>query len=209
MLLEAVEPIWMTKPQTASRVRGRIEAILDWAKARGYWTEDNPARWRGHLQNLLPRVEKGKRIRHHPSLPYAEINPFVTELREFHGIGARALEFTILTAARPGEVIGATWDEIDLTPKVWVIPAERMRGQRVHRVPLSKSALAVLAILRDEYGASDDVFKGACEGKPLSNIAMLAVLRRMKRIDLTPHFGLPKIRQLFSHISILLWSVFP
>jgi integrase len=130
-------------------------------------------------------------------------------LREFHGIGARALEFTILTAARPGEVIGATWDEIDLTPKVWVIPAERMRGQRVHRVPLSKSALAVLAILRDEYGALDDVFKGACEGKPLSNIAMLAVLRHMKRIDLTPHFGLPKIRQLFSHISILLWSVFP
>ena len=187
MVLEALEPIWTVKPETASRVRGRIEAILDWATARGYRVGDNPARWRGHLQNLLPRVEKIKRVRHHPSLPYTEIGSFMSELGKAGGVAARALEFTILTGARTGEVIGATWDEIDLTGKVWTVPAGRMKGDREHRVPLSDDASAILRTMAQDHGEEGYLFPGLRKGRPLSNMAMLTVLKRMKRPDLTTH----------------------
>ena len=186
-ILHALEPIWTVKPDTASRVRGRIEAILDWAKARGYRTGENPARWRGHLQNLLPRTEKLKRVRHHPSLAYHAIGGFIAELRKAGGVAARALEFTILTGARTGEVIGATWAEIDVANKIWTVPAERIKGWREHRVPLSEQAVAILEAMAQEHGQGGHLFPGPRKGRPLSNMAMLAVLKRMKRRDLTTH----------------------
>lgn len=186
-ILQALEPIWTVKPETASRVRGRIESVLDWAAARGYRGRDNPARWRGHLQSLLPRVEKLKRVRHHPSLPYAELGAFVSDLRGRGGMAARALELAILTGARTSEVIGATWNEIDLTTAVWTVPVERMKGGREHRVPLSDQGLAILETMAQEGGQEGFVFHGARKGLPLSNMAMLAVLKRMGRTDLTTH----------------------
>ena len=187
LVLKALEPIWTMKPETASRVRGRIEAVLDWATARGYRQGDNPARWRGHLQSLLPKIEKLKRVRHHPSLPYPEIGAFFPNLRGQGGVAARALEFAILTGARTGEVIGATWDEISLEVGCWVVPAERMKGDREHRVPLSDPAVDILEAVGQQYGCEDFVFPGARKGQPLSNMAMLAVLKRMGRGDLTVH----------------------
>jgi integrase len=186
-VLKALEPIWTVKPETASRVRGRIESVLDWAAARGYREGDNPARWRGHLQSLLPKVEKLKRVRHHAALPYSEAAEFVIKLRQQGGVAARALEFTILTGARTGEVIGAVWDEIDLSASVWIIPAERMKGEREHRVPLSGTAKSVLEAIALEHGNEGFVFPGGRKGRPLSNMAMLAVLKRMERADLTVH----------------------
>lgn len=187
MTLKALEPIWTTKPETASRVRGRIEAILDWATARGYRTGDNPARWRGHLQSLLPKTERLKKVRHHPSLPYDELADFMVELRRQGGVAARALEFTILSGARTGEIIGATWDEVDLSATVWTVPAERMKGGREHRVPLSNRTLEILQAMAEEHDAEGYVFPGARKGRPLSNMAMLAALKRMGRSDLTVH----------------------
>lgn len=186
-ILQALEPIWTAKPETASRVRGRIEAVLDWAKARGYRAGENPARWRGHLQSLLPRIENLKRVRHHPSLPYDEIGSFFAELRRAGGVAARALEFAILTGGRTGEVIGATWDEIDLTAKMWMVPAERMKGRRDHRVPLSEQAIAILDAMAQEHRQEGYLFPAPRKGRPLSNMAMLAVLKRMNRADLTTH----------------------
>jgi len=122
LVMKAVEPLWSAKPETASRVRGRIESILDWATARGYRTGDNPARWRGHLENLLPQKSKVRRVEHHAALPYCELAAFMTGLRQQDGVAARALEYAILTAARTGEVIGATWSEIDLEGRLWTIP---------------------------------------------------------------------------------------
>jgi integrase len=144
LVLKVLEPIWAEKTETASRVRGRIESVLDWAKARGYRQGENPARWRGHLENLLPARSKVQRVEHHAALPYAEMPAFAAELRQLAGIAARALEFTILTAARRGEVIGATWFEIDLKDRLWVIPADRMKSGREHRVPLSEAAITTL-----------------------------------------------------------------
>lgn len=186
LVTKAIEPIWTEKPETASRVRGRIESVLDWATARGYRTGENPARWKGHLQNLLPKKSKVRRVEHHAALPYAEIGAFMTELREQPGTAARALEFAILTAARTGEVIGARWDEFDLAERVWTIPAERMKAGKEHRVPLSDAALAIV----EEMGAirsGEFVFPGGKPGRPLSNMALLMTLRRMKRDDLTAH----------------------
>jgi integrase len=177
LVMKALEPIWQVKPETASRVRGRIEAVLDWATARGYRQGENPARWRGHLENLLPKKSKVRRIEHHAALPYAEIAGFMAELRERDGITARALEFTVLTAARTGEVIGALWAEIDLQSRLWTIPAERMKAGREHRVPLSEAAMVVLSRLKRE---GDRVF-------PISNMSMLMLLRHMGRDDLTVH----------------------
>src|ERR1700686_4521073 len=128
LVMKAVEPIWTEKPETASRVRGRIESVLDWATARGYRQGENPARWRGHLENLLPKRSKLRRVEHHAALPYAEISAFMAELRQQEGVAARALEFAILTAARTGEVIGARWDEINTAERLWIIPAERMKA---------------------------------------------------------------------------------
>ena len=178
--------LWTTKAETAGRVRGRIESVLDWATSRNYRQGENPARWRGHLENLLPKKAKVRRVKHHAALPYAEIAAFMIELRQQEGIAARALEFAILTAARTGEVIGAKWNEIDFAERLWVIPAERMKAGREHRVPLSDATLAVLEDRRNVCQA-DFVFPGGKAGRPISNMAMLMLLRRMGRGELTAH----------------------
>lgn len=183
-----LEPIWPTKPETASRLRGRIEAVLDWATVRGYRTGDNPARWRGHLSKLLPARSKVRKVKHHTALPYAELPDFMVALRGQGGIAARALEFTVLTAARTGEAIGATWEEISEAEKLWVVPGNRMKAGKEHRVPLPNPALAILEEMKSNGNVGEGfVFHGAKRGKPLSNTAMIAVLRRMGRGDLTVH----------------------
>lgn len=171
---------------TASRVRGRIESILDWATARGYREGENPARWRGHFDNLLPARAKVRRVEHHAALPYAEIGPFMAELRAQDGVSARALEFVILTAARTGEVIGALWDGINIAERLWTIPAQRMKAGKEHRVPLSARALAIIEKMA-AIRSGELVFPGGKEGRPLSNMAFLMLLRRMGRSDLTAH----------------------
>jgi integrase len=189
LVLKALEPIWTAKPETAGRVRGRLESILDWAKARGYRVGENPARWKGHLDQLLPARSKVRKVEHHAALPYAELPGFLAALREQEGVGARALEFTILTAARTGETIGARWDEIDLPGKLWTIPAVRMKAGKEHRVPLSGRALDILNRVKPDGQEGDGgfVFPGGKPGKPLSNMAFLMLLRRMGRDDLTAH----------------------
>ena len=193
LVMKVIEPIWSTKPETASRVRGRIESILDWASARGYRAGDNPARWRGHLDKLLPKKTKIRRIQHHAALPYAELPGFMIELRRQQGVAACALEYLILTAGRTSEVIGARWPEINFGERLWTIPAERMKGSRAHRVPLSGPALAVLermASVRQNqfvFGGERRAVDGDVAGRPISNMAMLMLLRRMGRVDLTAH----------------------
>jgi integrase len=182
-----LKPIWNEKPETASRVRGRIESVVDWATACEYRQGENPARWRGHLENLLPKKTKVKRVEHHAALPYAELPAFMVALRQQDGIGAKALEFAILTAARTGEVIGARWAEIDLEARLWVIPPERMKAGREHRVPLSEPAAAILQYMQKICQGGDYVFTGGKAGRPLSNMAMLKLLKRMGRDDLTAH----------------------
>jgi integrase len=186
LVSKVLEPIWQVKTETASRVRGRAEAILDWATTRGYRTGDNPARWKGHLENLLPKKTKVARVEHHAALPYADLPAFMTELRRQDGVGARALEFAILTAARTSEVIGAKWSEIDLEGRQWIIPAERMKAGREHRVPLSEPAAAILTAMR-EIRMDDYVFPSAKSERPISNMAMIMTLRRMGRGDFTVH----------------------
>ena len=144
LVTQVLEPIWSMKPETASRLRGRIERVLDWAKARGFRAGENPARWRGHLDQLLPARSKVHKVRHHAALPFGALPPFTIALRKRAGVAARALEFAILTAARTGEVIGATWDEIDLGRRTWTVPANRMKGHHEHRVPLSDHTVALL-----------------------------------------------------------------
>jgi integrase len=191
-VMAALEPIWTAKPETASRVRGRIEAVLAYATAREWRTGENPARWRGHIANMLPSRAKVAPEGHHAALPWREMGAFMAELgkREPDSTAALALRFTILTAARSGEVLGARWQEIDLTEAVWTVPAERMKAGREHRVPLTKAALAVLRQAkkqRTSEAADTFVFPGHKPGKPLSVMAMEMVLRRMKRSDLTVH----------------------
>jgi integrase len=161
---------------------------LDWAKVRGYREGENPARWRGHMDKLLPARSKVQKVKHHAAMPYDQLPEFMATLHAQEGMAARALEFAILTAARTGEVIGARWGEIDLAQKVWIVPAERMKAGREHRVPLSASARKILAAIKPDDAAADTfVFGGGKAGKPLSNMAMLMTLRRMKRNDLTAH----------------------
>jgi integrase len=186
LVMKVLEPIWTRTPETAGRVRGRIEAILDWAAARNFRRGENPARWRGHLDKLLPKKTKVRRIEHHAALPYAEVPAFMAELRGQEGIAAQALEFAILTATRTGETIGAKWNEIDLTERLWTIPAERMKGEREHRVWLSDAAIAVIETMA-AIPHSEFVFPGGRTGRPISNMAMLMTLRRMGRGDLTVH----------------------
>jgi integrase len=186
MVTKVLDPIWSTKNETASRVRGRIEMILDWAKARGHREGENPARWKGHLQHALPARRKVAKVEHHAALPFDEIGLFLRALRAMDGLSARALEFAILTAARTGEVIGARWDEIDIDAKLWSVPASRMKGGREHRVPLSASAIAILTPLISTSGRAY-VFATDSEDVPLSNMALLMTLRRMKRSDVTVH----------------------
>jgi len=146
-IIKVLEPIWKSKPETASRIRGRIERVLAWATVRGFRSGDNPARWRGHLQEMFPAVGKIAKVNHHEALPYVEVPSFMAKLRDQEHIAARALEFAILTAARTGEVLGAKWDEIDLAAKTWTIPGNRMKAGKQHKVPLSDRALAILASL--------------------------------------------------------------
>ena len=177
--------------KTASRLRGRIEAVLDWAKVRGYRGGENPARWRGHIDKLLPARSKVRRVAHHAALLYAELQGFLVNLREQDSVAARALEFTILTAARTGETIGVRWSEFNIAGKVWTIPAARMKAGKEHRVPLSERVLAILSEMKPPGDAEKIgekfVFPGGKAGKPLSNMAFLMLLRRMKRGDLTTH----------------------
>jgi integrase len=188
-VMAALEPIWTVKPETATRLRGRIEAILDYAKARGWRSGENPARWRGHLSNLLPAASKLRRIKHHAALPWREVGGFMIELRDESPLPARALELGILTAARSGEVLNARWPEFDLDSAIWTVPAERMKAGREHRVPLSDPAVGLLRALLPLRNAErgDWVFPGARAGRPLSNMAMAMLLRRMNRGDLTVH----------------------
>jgi integrase len=188
-----LEPIWVTKAETAARVRGRIEVVLDYAKTHRWRTGDNPARWRGHLQNVLPSRAKVARVEHHPALPWREIGAFMATLGNEDGTAALALRLAILTAARTNEVIGATWGEIGVRSAVWTVSPSRMKAGKEHRVPLSEPALAVLreaAKLRRSDAPEVPVFPGgkhATGDKPLSNMAMLVLLRRMGRADLTVH----------------------
>ena len=184
-VLRCLEPIWTTKTETATRVRQRIEAVLDYARARGLRTGENPARWKGRLDKLLPKPSKLKGDRHHAALPHSQVAGFLQELREEAGAAARCLEFTILTGARTGESINTHWTEIDFKFKVWTIPAERMKAGKDHRVPLSP---ATIRLLKAQQGHDDVyVFPGLREGKPLSNMAMLETLRRMGKKDVTVH----------------------
>ncbi|KZD08541.1 tyrosine-type recombinase/integrase [Oceanibaculum pacificum] len=185
-VMKILDPIWPVKTETASRVRGRIESVLDWADAHRYRKGDNPARWKGQLEKLLPAPTRVKRVKHHPALPYRELPGFIDLLRKQDSIGALALEFTILTAARTGEAIGATWDEVDLSARVWTVPAERIKAGKEHRVPLSYRAMEILFMMR-EGRMNAFVFPGLRKGKPLSNMAMLGVLKRMGCGHLTTH----------------------
>ena len=181
-VLRIIEPIWKTKPETASRIRGRIETVLDSAKARGYRQGENPARWRGHLAQILPARTKLSRG-HHKAMPYTGIPTFICSLHAREAVAALALEFVILTAARSGEVIGAIWSEVDLDTAVWTIPAERMKAAKEHRVPLSPRAVELLESLKPL--GSVYMFPGTRGGK-LSGMAMAMLLRRMKA-DVTVH----------------------
>src|SRR5262249_53422952 len=149
---------WQARPETASRLRGRIENVLDWARVRGYRAGENPARWRGHLDHLLPARSKVRKVKHHAALPHTELPAFMVTLREQQGVAARALEFTILTAARKGEVIGMRWSEIDLAEKAWMVPAQRMKSGREHRVPLSARALVILQEMQALRPADADAY---------------------------------------------------
>ncbi len=184
-ILGVLKPIWSNKSETASRVRQRIEAVIDYGTALGVRSGDNPARWRGHLDHLLPKPSKVKAVRHHPALPHGQVAQFMSDLRAREGVGARALAFTILTAARSGETRGMRWDEIDLEKRLWNIPAERMKAGKEHRVPLSKAALALIG---DARGPEDFVFESETkQGKPISNMSMAAVLKRMGQDGITVH----------------------
>ena len=184
-VLAVLKPIWTTKAETASRIRGRIEKVLDAARAKGFRTGENPARWRGHLDHLLPKPSKLARG-HHAAMPYENVAGFVGQLRRREASAALALELCILTAARSGEILGMRWSEIDLDKKIWTVPAERMKAGRQHRVPLSSRAIAILRQLQ-KLKAGEFVFPGHARNKPLSNMAMEMVLRRMKVEDATVH----------------------
>ncbi len=186
LVRKVLDPIWTTKNETASRVRQRIESVLSWATVSGYRSGDNPARWRGHLDHLLPKPSKVQKQEHHAALPYTEIREFMTALHERKGIASLALEFAILTATRTGEVIGACFEEFDLKKRIWTIPPERMKAAKEHTVPLSQRALEI-AIELDRTRTGDYVFPGDKKNASISNMAMAAVLKRMGRLDITVH----------------------
>jgi integrase len=185
LVCKVLEPIWKTKTETASRIRGRIESILDYARVRGYRNGENPARWKGHLDNILPAKSAIAKPKHHSSLPYTDIGTFWPRLQVQDGLGARALEFVILTVTRSGETFGARWPEVDFEAKVWTIPSVRMKAGAEHRVPLTDPALALLRKL-SSIRMNDYIFPGQGIDRPLSNMTMQATLRRMK-VDVTPH----------------------
>ena len=184
-VLAVLNPIWLTKSETASRTRGRIERVLDFAKSKGWRSGENPAAWRGHLRNILPKRRKLARG-HLAAMPYENLPTFVDRLRRAQAMAARALEFTILTAGRTGEILGARWPEIDLQKKLWHVPKDRMKAGIAHTVPLSEQAVALVKRLHDARTGSF-AFPGEKKGKPLSGMAMEMLLRRMKVTDATVH----------------------
>ena len=183
-ILSILQPIWKEKTATATRLRGRIEQALDWARVRGFREGENPARWRGHLDKLLPAPTKIAKVVHHKALPIDAMPGFMAQLRQRKGLSARALEFLVLTAARSGEVRGATWQEIDMEAAVWTVPAERMKAQKEHRVPLSPQALALLAGMPRVEG--NDLVFPAPRGGQLSDMTLTNLMRRME-LDAVPH----------------------
>lgn len=184
-VLKVLQPIWKTKTETANRVRNRIELVLDAAKAKGLRDGENPARWRGHLDKLLPRRDKVRSVKHHTALPYRELPAFMMRL-DGDDMTAKAMQMTILTACRTSEVLNATWDEIDTDARIWTIPSDRMKARKEHRVPLADAVLRLLESLPRVDG-NPYLFPGMKAGRPLSNMAMLMGLRRLKRDDLTMH----------------------
>lgn len=184
LVVKVLNPIWQTKTETATRLRGRIENILDWAAVSKYRTGENPARWRGHLENVLANPNKIAPVVHHPALPWQEIGAFMAELRTRPGTAARALELLILTGLRSGSVRGARWDEIDFDSRVWTVPADRMKSKQEFRVPLSSAALALLGSLPR---TGELVFPGRKADSPQSDMTLTAVLRRMEREDISVH----------------------
>src|SRR5258708_26659024 len=184
-ILSVLKPIWTTKAETASRVRGRIEKVLDAAKAKGFRSGENPARWRGHLDHLLPRPSKLARG-HHAAMPYEDVADFIARLRKLEAISARALELCILTAARSGEILGMRWSEVNFDKNIWTVPGNRTKAGREHRVPLPARATAILRQL-EKLKSGEFVFPGRARYKPLSNMAMEMMLRRMKVEDATVH----------------------
>ncbi|MGF7163524.1 integrase [Rhodoligotrophos appendicifer] len=186
LVLQVLKPIWLSKPETASRLRGRIESILGWAATMGYRSGENPARWRAHLENLLPAKGKVRAVKHHEALPYTEVADFLMSFAEDTSISAEAMRFTILTASRTGEALGARWEEFDLEQGIWTVPASRMKAGKQHRVPLSPELIALLHRLAS-LRQNDFVFPGQRFLKPLSNMALLMMLRRLGRPDITVH----------------------
>lgn len=186
LVLKVLMPIWESKTETATRLRGRIESVLHWATFSKFRQGENPARWKGHLDNSLAKPNKVAKVKHHAALAYADMGPFMADLRKREGLGARGLEFAILTAARSGEVRGATWDEIDLTKRLWIIPAERMKMQKEHRVPLADAAVELLQAL-PRVDDEKLLFPSSKAGRPMSDMTLTAVLKRMDRGDLTAH----------------------
>jgi integrase len=186
LVMKILDPIWSKKSETASRVRGRLETVISAAKARGEFSGENPARWKGHLEAILPKQSKLSKVKNHPALPYADLPAFMQTLRAREGIAAAALEFQILTATRPGNAVGARWSEFDLADAVWTIAGENMKGGREHKVPLSAAALSVLERM-GRIRNGEFVFYGADARRPLSDAATGAVLDRMGRADIVPH----------------------
>ncbi len=187
LVLKALDPIWLSKTETASRIRQRIETVWDWARARNYVEGENPARLRGHLDKLLANPAKVKKVKHHPAVPYKDIYLVIKNLRELIGSTSLALEFMILTATRTGEVRGAKWQEINLNDAVWTIPEDRMKTQREQRVPLSIRAIDILKSLKSNHNPEDFIFMGGKIGRGLSDGAMLVLLKKMKIGPYTPH----------------------
>jgi integrase len=186
LIMRILQPIWLTKNETAGRLRGRLENILDWAAVQGFRAVENPARWKGHLDNLLASPGKVQKNNHFKALPYAEINPLMLALRANGSVSAKALEFLILTAARTGEIIGAKWDEIDFDNQLWIVPADRMKAGREHRIPLSSRAVEIIKEMQ-ALKTNDAIFPGRSKGGFLSNAAMDKLLQQTLGIDATVH----------------------
>lgn len=187
MVIKVLDPIWKTIPETAKRLRGRIEAVLDWAEMRDYRTGSNPAVWKGRLDKVFPARSKVRGVKHHPALPFTEASSFMGKLAAESGTASQALLFTILTAARTSETLAACWSEVDMNGSHWTVPASRMKGGREHRVPLSPQAMKVLRHQQKLTSGKGFIFPARNENNSLSNMAMLKVLERMKRSDLTVH----------------------
>jgi integrase len=185
-VLAVLQPIWKDKTETATRVRSRMELILDWAATHRYRDGPNPARWKGHLDKLLHKPRKVTKVEHHPAIAVDQVGAFMSDLRQQAGMGAKALEFAVLTAARSGEVRGATWSEIDLDKALWTIPGKRMKSGKEHRVPLAPAAVKLLKGLKDESAKDKDFVFPAAKGGPLSDMTLSAVMRRME-VEAVPH----------------------